>query len=313
MKMSAHEGNRKKLVWVILGCLLFYITLILVSDASKISENFSKIRIELVVLVLLIQFVSHIVRSFRQYDFLNELNIKISIKQNFLIYLAGNSLVATPGGVGTFVKMYYLKQKFNTSNLKTFPIVFLERYHDLLAASTIIFITILISFSWLSVTIVIISSFLLISVFFLIKNLNVFSSIHRRISKIKVIGKILTMEDPKVISFDQLTKPTVFVKGWSFSILGWSLDALAVYVGFLAFGIDLGFFVTTQIYFTSLGYGILSLLPGGIGITEGMTGYLLIKHGLEISVASSLVIFTRLSTIWFVTVLGMIFTRNALR
>jgi len=97
------------------------------------------------------------------------------------------------------------------------------------------------------------------------------------------------------------------------SIGGWSLDSLAVYIGFLAFNVDLGYLLTSQIYFTSLGYGILSLIPGGIGVTEGMADYLLVKQGLDLSIASSLIIFTRLTTLWFATIIGVIFTRYALK
>lgn len=102
-------------------------------------------------------------------------------------------------------------------------------------------------------------------------------------------------------------------KGWLISTAGWSLDSLAVYIGFLALGVDLGYILTSQIYLTSLGYGVLSLIPGGIGVTEGVADYLLVQQGLTISVASSLVIFTRLATIWFATSVGLIFTRFALK
>ena len=102
-------------------------------------------------------------------------------------------------------------------------------------------------------------------------------------------------------------------KGWLFSVLGWGIDSLAVYMVFLALNIDLGYLLTSQIYLTSLGYGILSLLPGGIGVSEGVADFLLVRQGLDISVASSLVILTRLSTVWFATVLGVFFTRMVFR
>jgi uncharacterized protein (TIRG00374 family) len=102
-------------------------------------------------------------------------------------------------------------------------------------------------------------------------------------------------------------------KGWLLSILGWGVDSLAVYVVFLALNIDLGYILTSQIYFTSLGYGVLSLLPGGIGINESIADFLLVRQGLDLSIASSLVILTRLSTVWFATIIGVMFTRVALK
>ena len=139
-----------------------------------------------------------------------------------------------------------------------------------------------------------------------------FSFIHNRLLKIKFIAKRLPEVGPDE-SFFVLTRANAMTKGWLISIAAWGLDSLAVYIGFLAFNVDLGYLLTSQIYLTSLGYGILSLLPGGIGVTEGVFDYLLVNQGLDLSIASSLVIFTRLITLWFATIIGLIFTRFALK
>ncbi len=303
------KGN---IIWIVLGSLFFYVVLILFSDADKILDHFIHIKIELLFLIFLFGISSHIIKSFRQKEFLQMVGEKIPFKKNLIIYLAGLSLIATPGGIGTFVKSKFLKRKFGIPNNKSISVIFLERYHDLLATTTIILISFSISFSWISATLVIISSFLLILVYLLICNMKTFSFIHNKLLKIKFIAKRF----PEVglnESFFILTRPKAMTKGWLISIGGWSLDSLAVYIGFLAFNVDLGYLLTSQIYFTSLGYGILSLIPGGIGVTEGMADYLLVKQGLDLSIASSLVIFTRLTTLWFATIIGVIFTRYALK
>ena len=310
--MNGLDLIKGKIIWVVLGSLIFYVALILFSDASKISDHFFHIRIELIFLVFLFGILSHIIKSFRQKDFLQRVDEKIPFKQNLIIYLAGLSLITTPGGIGMFIKSKFLKLKFGIPNNKSISVIFLERYHDLLATTTIILISFSISFSWISATLVIISSFLLILVYLLICNMKTFSFIHNKLLKIKFIAKRFT-EVGLNESFFILTRPKAMTKGWLISIGGWSLDSLAVYIGFLAFNVDLGYLLTSQIYFTSLGYGILSLIPGGIGVTEGMADYLLVKQGLDLSIASSLVIFTRLTTMWFATIIGVIFTRYALK
>ena len=310
--MNSLDLIKGNIIWIVLGSLFFYVVLILFSDASKISYHFFHIRIELIFLIFLFGILSHIIKSFRQKDFLQMIDEKIPFKQNLIIYLAGLSFITTPGGIGTFIKSKYLKHKFGIPNNKSISVIFLERYHDLLATTTIILISFSISFSWISATLVIISSFLLILVYLLICNMKTFSFIHDKLLKIKFIAKRFS-EVGLNESFFILTRPKAMTKGWLISIGGWSLDSLAVYIGFLAFNVDLGYLLTSQIYFTSLGYGILSLIPGGIGVTEGMADYLLVKQGLDLSIASSLVIFTRLTTLWFATIIGVIFTRYALK
>jgi len=303
------KGN---IFWIVLGSLFFYVVLILFSDADKIFDHFIHIRVELIFLIFLLGISSHIIKSFRQKEFLQMVNEKIPFKKNLIIYLAGLSLIATPGGIGTFIKSKYLKRNFGIPNNKSMVVIFLERYHDLLAATSIILISFSISFSLISVTLVIISSFLLILVYLLMRNMKTFSFIHDKLLKIKFIAKRLPEVGPDE-SFFILTRANPMTKGWLISIAAWGLDSFAVYIGFLAFNVDLGYLLTSQIYLTSLGYGILSLLPGGIGVTEGVADYLLVDQGLDLSIASSLVIFTRLITLWGATIIGVIFTRYALK
>lgn len=311
-KMKMLDVIKTKFLWIILGSALFYVLLILISDVEEISESFLKIRLEFLSLIFVLGFLSHIVKSFRQKDLLEMVGEKISSFQNMLIYLSGLSLVTTPGGAGTFIKSVYLKKKFNTPTEKSIAVIFLERYHDLLAGTSIILVTLLIHFDLVSMSLVIISALLLGLIFLLIKSQRLFLSLYSRFQKTRFASNNLPEIGPNK-SFSTLTKPKNMTRGWLFSIFGWGIDSLSVYVVFLALNVDLGYLLTSQIYLTSLGYGILSLLPGGIGVSEGVADLLLVRQGLDLSVAASLVILMRLCTVWFATVIGVIFTRIALK
>ena len=310
--MGILQFIKKKILWVILLVTVFYVVFILVSDVEKISEYFLQIRIEFLFLIFFLVFLSHIVKSFRQKDLLNNLGEKIPITQNLVIYMAGLSLIITPGGAGTFIKSIYLKKQFQVSPNKSISVIFLEKYHDLLAGTSIILVSISIYFSSVSMSLLVISAIIIIGIYIMIRSQRFSNFIYTKISKIKFISKNIP-EDISSNSFSILTNPKNMTKGWLFSIFGWGIDSLAVYVVFLALNIDLGYLVTSQIYFTSLGYGILSFLPGGIGVNESIANFLLIQKGLELSVATSLVILTRLCTMWFATIIGMLFLKLALK
>ena len=310
--MSTVDLIKKKFLWIVLGAILFYVLLILISDVEKISESFLQIKIEFLVLIFALGFVSHLVKSFRQKDLLDTLGEKIPSLQNMFIYMSGLSLVTTPGGIGTLIKSIYLKERFDVPTEKSIAVIFIERYHDLLAGTSIILATLLFYFNTISFSLVVISLVILGSFYLLFKSQRMFVSVYSRLSKIRFLSKNLPEVGPTK-SFSILTTPKNMTKGWLFSILGWGIDSMAVYVVFLALNVDLGYLLTSQIYFTSLGYGVLSFLPAGIGVNEGIADFLLIRQGLDFSVASSLVILTRLSTLWFATVIGVFFTRMALK
>jgi len=310
--MKMLDTIKTKFLWIILGAAVFYILLILVSDVEEISESFLQIKVEFLSLIFALGFLSHIVKSFRQKDLLGIVGEKIPSFQNMIIYMSGLSLVTTPGSAGTFIKSVYLKKIFNTPTEKSIAVIFLERYHDLLAGTSIILVTLLIHFGLVSMSLVIISALILGVMYLLIKSQRVFLSLYSRLRKIRFISENLPEIGPSK-SFSILTKPKNMIRGWLFSILGWGIDSLSVYIVFLALNIDLGYLLTSQIYLTSLGYGILSLLPGGIGVSESVADLLLVRQGLDLSVAASLVILMRLCTVWFATIMGIIFTRMVLK
>jgi len=310
--MKTFDLIKTKFIWIVLATILFYVLLILISDVDAISKHFLQIKIEFLFVIFFLVFLSHMVKSFRQRELLHVLGEKIPPIQNFIIYMAGLLLINTPGGVGTFIKSVYLKKSFKISTDKSIAVIFLERYHDLLAGTSVILASLSIYFSFISLSLVVISSILLVGIFLLISNMNFSVFAYKKLSKIKFISQRLPDVGPSE-SFSILTSPKNMIKGWLLSILGWVVDSLAVYVVFLALNIDLGYLLTSQIYFTSLGYGVLSLLPGGIGVNESVADFLLVRQGLDLSIASSLVILTRLSTVWFATIIGVMFTQIAVK
>ena len=310
--MQLLEIIKNRIIWIVFATVIFYIVLILISDAEKISEDFLQIKPDFLILIFLLVFLSHVVKSFRQKELLSTLGEKIPLKQNFVIYMAGLSLINTPGGVGTFIKSYYLKEKSQIPIEKSISVILWERYHDLLAGTIIVLASLVLYFSLISIFLIIISSIILIGIFLLMRIQTFPLSLYKKLSKTRFISKNFPDLRPSK-SFSILANSKNMTKGWFLSSFGWAIDSLAVYVVFLALNVDLGYLLTSQIYFTSLGYGALSLLPGGIGVHESMQDYLLLQQGLELHVASSLVVLSRLSTIWFATILGIFFTRFAIR
>ena len=99
-----------------------------------------EIKIEYIFFIFLAFSLSIFVKSLRQYFFLKQISIKISFKENIIIYLAGLSMIISPGGMGEIIKSHFLRENHNISISKTSPIVLIERYHDALAIFSILVI-----------------------------------------------------------------------------------------------------------------------------------------------------------------------------
>ena len=107
--------------------------------------------------------------------------------------------------------------------------------------------------------------------------------------------------------------PKTTIKAWAAGIIAQIFFSLSIYSVFLAFGQDLGFIFTTEVVYSSILFGAISLLPGGVGLTEISTVKFLTEKGMEISLATTITIMLRLTTIWFATVLGFITTKLFLK
>ena len=68
----------------------------------------------------------------------------------------------------------------------------------------------------------------------------------------------------------------------------------------------MGFFSSVVIVYSAMILGVVSFIPGGFGVTEASMLGLLLKAGLALSIASSIVLISRLSGIWFSIVIGII-------
>ena len=287
--------------------MVFYVVMILLGDLNKITEHFFQIKIEFIIPILVIETISLIIRAFRQQKLLHWIGIQIPFFANLKIYLAAMSMVVTPGGSGEVIKSHFLKRNYGESISKTVPIVFVERYHDLLAVTTIISFSLFFLFMWQVATLAVLLILILSIVYFIVRNKNLLLSIQQKLTKIRFIRRIVP-ESKFNETIDKLSRPKIMLSSWIISIVSWIIDSFAVYLAFLSFEQDFSFIQVSQFYLTSLAFGAISLIPGGVGITEGsLVGFLLLE-GLDISLASALVLFLRMSTIWFATFVGFFST-----
>ena len=304
MKLLTSLKNRG--ISIIIIIMIVYIGIIFYPDINKISEVFYEIRYEFVAVILSLELISFTLRAYRQKIFLESSDVKLSFWINFKISLIGMSMIVTPGGAGMLIKSHFLKKKFGLPISKTVPTVFAERYHDFLALTTILLVSLIVTFSTEAAISGGIALILLIVVYIIFTNNTLLEKVQQKIFKIKFIKNSFPEDVDITESINSLKTRNLMMFGWISSTILWSIDAFAVYFAFVAFNLDIGFFESVQIFFSSLIYGTISFLPAGIGVTEGVFIGLLLANDLELPIATSLILFIRLTTIWFFTFLGFL-------
>lgn len=298
-----------KIFLFLIIAVIFYSSLILYSDFSKFSVNFFQMQFEFIPLILILSFAAMVVKGVRQHLMLQEINVSISIKNSILLYLLGSSMTVTPGGMGSIIKSYFLKKKYGVKISKTFPLIILERFHDLLAITSIVTITL---FFIQRYEIILLVSFVLMFLligFITIRSQKFFFWISKIIIKIPKTKKFIHSIEESYDGFNFLTKSKIVIQSWILSIIAWGVDAIIVYLVFMSFDVDLGILFTTFFFHSSFLLGAVTIIPAGLGITEITATKFLIDAGLNLSIATSIIITIRLVTTWFATIVGFITTK----
>jgi len=306
--MKISNNLQKKSFIIIFLVSLFYVIIAFFSDFDKLVASFQNVQLIYLPLILLLVVTSIFLKSERQRFLLRIVSVNISVKDSFIIFNAGQSLLVTPGSVGNIIKSQFFKDRFGTPYSKTVPLILVERYYDMLGIISIISLFLIFRFDDVLVFPIIILTCFIFFVSFAIRNKTIFQKITNFLKRIPKLDKFAdsVLESHNTIS--SFTSKKSLSLMWPYSIVCWIFDAMAVYFCFISFDLTFDFLDTTIISLTSLILGTLSFIPGGVGVMEtSMIGFLL-KYDIGLSVATALVMYVRLNTLWFSTILGFIST-----
>ena len=297
--------NFDKVLFLIICTILFYVAILIISDINLIFEKISEIKSEYFLIIFVLMTIQFIFLGIKYHRLLKKLNVPISVKDSILIFISGLTLIATPGGIGTAIKSQILKKKYDQPFAKTLPVIFIERFTELLAILIILTVFLIWNQMYESVIVVIVGYCFIIIMYVLCSNTNFFVFFKKLVSKIKKIEKLIKSFDESRDSFSKLFEFKTFSESMIWSIFAKISQFLAVYFIFLSLDIDINLILSGQIYYTSLVLGSLTFIPSGLIITESSMLGLLLNTGVDLSLASLSVILIRLITTWLGTMVGI--------
>ena len=124
----------KMFLIIILGSIAFYSIFLFLSDVSSLESNSITFKYEYVPIILVFVVISWIPLYFRWRLLCKNLGLKISFRIDFLVYVAGFALSITPAKVGELLRTQILREKSGIQRTQTTPLIFIEKFYDLLGA-----------------------------------------------------------------------------------------------------------------------------------------------------------------------------------
>jgi glycosyltransferase 2 family protein len=287
-----------------------YIAIIILTGPRTTIGQFYLIKPEFIPLIIISQVTVLALRAMRNRFLLSSIGISIKFWRHILIYLSALAvIVITPGGAGEVVRAQFIKKESGASIPTTAPLYFVERFLDMITVLAVMLVALAFFPLWEGY--VVAGIILLVSVLFFVlaRNKAVFDGFARFFGRFRLVQKYTSVFGEMHNSFSKFLNLRVAGKAWLMSLPAWFMEAVTVYLVFIALGIDFEFVQVSVVYFTSLGAGVLSVIPGGLVVTEGSMIGLLRREGIVLSTAVAVALLVRISTLWLTTIIGIISSR----
>ena len=311
--MKAIEKIKEKSILLIIVIIAFYISILIISDFESVKLNFLKINFEYYLIIFPLVMLRLMIFAFRFHLLLKKTNLNESLKENFSIYIAGLSMILTPGGVGALIKSYILKEKRGKSFSSSAPVIVYEKWVDLTVIVGIIGMLLVWAGFVESWIIFLIGTTFSASLLIMIARVQGFGKINKIIQKIPFLSNKKIDSDEYQTTIKKLLKPKFTINIILLSIIPRIITMIVIFLIFKSFNLEFDIFSSSQLFFTSTLIGILSFVPSGIIVTETSLVGMLLLRDVDLEIASLLTIVLRVVNVWLFSILGLIFLKFIIR
>jgi len=294
----------KKILLSIALAAIIYLAFIIYADYQKIIQSFSRFNWWLMPALLALSLGNYFTRFLKWQYYLKLIKVSLKILDSLAIFLSGLVMSVTPGKMGELLKSYLVKQVNSTPISKTAPIVFAERITDFLAL-TLLSVLGAYYFNYGKIIAIIILGIIIIGIIIL-TNRKIFEIIIHLASEInflkKHVQKIQNIYDSSstLLSIFPLISMTIL------SAFSWGLEGLGYYLVISNFNSGFNLIWSLFSYSFATIVGAISMLPGGLGVTEGSLTLMSVQQGLSQNDATASTFIIRVVTLWFAVLIGAI-------
>ncbi|MEP0861641.1 MAG: flippase-like domain-containing protein [Ignavibacterium sp.] len=283
---------------------ILYLAITVYIDFDLLLNSFARFNLLLIPILLLLSLGNYFARYFKWNYYLSELKIKLDKKDSLLIFMSGLLMSVTPGKIGELLKAYLVKTVNKTPVSVTGPIIFAERATDFLSLTILALIGAYI-YDYGRDAALIITIFILIGILIL-TNRKLFDSIMSVLSRIKFVEKRIDSIERLYHSTYTLLKIKPLVIAILISVVSWGFECYGYYLVINNFNTAIDVSWSFFSYSFSTIVGAVSMLPGGLGVTEGSFLLMLTSKGLTANDAAATTFITRVATLWFAVLVGVV-------
>lgn len=284
---------------------LVYVGFALYADVEALGGRLGSYAWWTFIAALLLSCGNYAVRWWRWELYLKRLEIEVPRLPSAEIFIAGFALSATPGKIGELLKSLLLKRLYGVAAMRSAPVVVAERLTDFIALSLLAALGV-VTFHFHTTMLLLTVGVVLLGTALLASERGVAWGIALT-RQVPLLRRVSDRLESLLETMRVLLRPGILTSATLLSVLGWGIEC----VGFLLILKGLGAHDATLltavfIHATSTILGAVSMLPGGVGLTEALMVSALLILGVFPDEASAVAatLLNRLATLWFAVLLG---------
>lgn len=295
---------RQRVIVSVVVAGVLYLAFTIYADFNQVIKTFGRFNLWLIPILLLLSFFNYFTRFLKWDYYLSVVKIKLKKIDSLSTFMSGLIMSVTPAKLGEVLKSILVKEIAGEPISKTAPIILAERVTDFLSLLAISIAGAIVFDYGGSITIFIGIFFIVLIV--IISNKKIALPLINTTEKIPVIKNYIHNIHSAYESSYQLLKIKPLILMTLLSLVSWGFECLGYYLILKNFSVDFGLLWASFSYSFSTIVGAVSMLPGGLGLTEGSLTFLLVQKGIstEIAVASTFIV--RVVTLWFAVFVGIV-------
>ena len=272
------------------------------SSIRRLTAAFERFEPWYVPAALALALGNYLLRFVRWHIYLVLLEIPLNRRDSFIIFLAGLVMSVTPGKAGELLKAYLVRSRVGTPVSRSAPVVLAERLTDFIS---LIFLAFLGIFSFRQSALPLVFGLIGISLFVLLLGCpGAIGFLLRTMERLPAVRRLSAPLKRAYEGVRLLVSPGNLLWAVAIGTGAWFAECLGFHLVLLGFGVEVGLVQATFVYSFATLFGALTMLPGGLGPTEGSMSGLLALRGVPFPDAVAATFVIRVCTLWFAVALG---------
>ena len=244
--------------------------------------------------------VNYLLRYLRWAIYLRALDIRVSHSVSASVFAAGLALSITPGKAGELLKSVWLNRRAGVPVSASAPAVVMERLTDVVSVGLLGLTGIVLLPTAVAL---IVGGILVVAVISGILAASRYGEFALRLPVLRRWQKPLAQS---LDGFRRLMSPAMLTVAVILGALAWAAEGLALWIIIVGIGEWVPPLIAIPISAAAALVGAVTALPGGLVGFEGSMVALLRQTGLGAPEAALATLLTRLATLWFAVLIGML-------